>query len=65
MPRLTSEAFIRALHTDAAASHREPVPIIVMTVGGSGQARGMGADAVLRKPFDLVQLEGLLIHFLG
>jgi two-component system chemotaxis response regulator CheY len=65
MPRLTGAEFIRALHTDAAASHREPVPVIVMTAGGSGQALGVGADAVLRKPFDIVQLEALLTRFLG
>jgi CheY-like chemotaxis protein len=64
MPHLSGAELIAALRSDAVASGRNPVPVILMTAAGPAQARAAGADAVLRKPFELRELDALLRRFL-
>ena len=64
MPHLSGAELIAALRSDAAASGHEPVPVILITAAGPAQARAAGADAVLRKPFELLELDALLRRFL-
>ena len=60
------EDLIAALRADAADdAGGAPMPIILMTAASPALARAAGADAILRKPFDLTQLEALLERFLG
>jgi len=56
---------IAALHADADAAGRSPAPVIVLTAASARMARESGADALLTKPFDLAELEGLLHRFLA
>jgi CheY-like chemotaxis protein len=64
MPHLSGAELIAALRSDAAASGRAPLPVILMTAAGPAQARAAGADAVLRKPFELLELYALIRRFL-
>ncbi len=64
MPRLTGADLIAALHTEATSTGRTPVPVILITAAGLQHARSAGADAVLSKPFDLGDLEELVIRLL-
>ena len=64
MPVLDGPDLIGALRAAAADGHAAP-PIVVMTAAGSGRADEAGADAVLRKPFELAELDALLRRFLG
>jgi DNA-binding response OmpR family regulator len=54
-----------ALRADATSGGRPAPTIILMTAANLAQARVAGADAVLRKPFRLKDLEGMLDRFLG
>jgi CheY-like chemotaxis protein len=65
MPHLSGAELIAALHSDAAAGGHDPVPVILITAAGQAQARAAGADAVLRKPFELLELDVLLRRLLG
>jgi len=65
MPYLSGAELIAQLQADAASGGRALMPIILMTAASLSLARAAGADAVLRKPFDLAQLEDLLERFLG
>jgi len=65
MPYLSGAELIAALRTEAEARGEVAIPIILMTAASLSLARAAGADAVLRKPFDLTQLEALLERFLG
>jgi CheY-like chemotaxis protein len=64
MPHLSGAELIAALRSDAAASGHEPVLVILISAAGPAQARAAGADAVLRKPFELRDLDVLLRRFL-
>ena len=64
MPYLSGAELIAALRSDAAAGGHDPVPVILITAAGPAQARAAGADAVLRKPFELLELDALLRRFL-
>jgi DNA-binding response OmpR family regulator len=64
MPFLTGADLIRALREDAAAEQRSPVPTILMTAVSALSARSAGADALLRKPFDLDELDNLVNIYL-
>ena len=64
MPYLSGAELIAALRSDAAASGRASLPVILMTAAGPAQARAAGADAVLRKPFELLELDALIRRFL-
>jgi CheY-like chemotaxis protein len=65
LPHLDGAAVIAALRADAADGGPPAPPIILMTSANLPQARAAGADAVLRKPFLLADLEALLERFLG
>jgi CheY-like chemotaxis protein len=66
MPQMDGVELIAALHADAAQDGRYPAPpMILMTAGVLRRGNEVGADAVLRKPFDLIELEALLLRFLG
>lgn len=65
MPYLNGVEFIAALRTDAAASGEALPPIVLMTAAGPARIRDVEADAVLRKPFDLREIDALLQRFLG
>jgi CheY-like chemotaxis protein len=64
MPYLSGAELIAALRSDAAAGGHAPLPVILITAAGPAQARAAGADAVLRKPFELLELDALLRRFL-
>lgn len=64
MPFLDGDELIAALREEAAARGQAAVPVILLTAGGANRARAAGADAVLRKPFDLAALETLMHRFL-
>ena len=65
MPLLDGAGLARALRAEAAARGHAMPPIVVMTASHPSYATRVGADALLRKPFDLDELAGLLRRFLG
>jgi len=65
MPILDGDGLARGLRAEAAARGRAMPPIVLMTASHPGHAARVGADALLQKPFDLDELEGLLRRFLG
>ena len=64
MPYLGGDELIAALRTEAEARGRAAPPVILMTAAGLHRAHLAGADAVLRKPFDLDDLETVLRRLL-
>lgn len=79
-PHLDGAELIAALHATAAASGRSVPPPVLITAAASGRSvpptvlitaanltfvRAAGADAILRKPFDLRDLRALIHRFLG
>ena len=65
MPHLNGTKLIAALREDAAVGGYPPPLIILITAAGARTAMASGADAVLAKPFAMVEIEALLRHFLG
>ena len=65
MPYLDGADLIAAIHDEAERNHSVPPPIVLMTAAGPRRAQEVGADAVLRKPFDIEDVEALLHRFLG
>jgi DNA-binding response OmpR family regulator len=65
MPHLDGAGLVRALRAEAAARGLAMPPIILMTAAHTTHAREVDADALLRKPFSLVELDALLRRFLG
>lgn len=65
MPYLDGQELITALRADAARDGHRPPPIILMTAAGPRRAAAAGADVVLRKPFNIADVESLLVRFLG
>jgi CheY-like chemotaxis protein len=65
LPFMNGNALIAALRAAAAADQRAAPPAILMTAATPRQAQMAEADAVLRKPFELTDLERLLLRFLG
>lgn len=65
MPHMNGQDLIAALRETAAAQGYAPPPIVVMTAASSLRAQAVGADALLRKPFNLSEVEALLLRFLG
>jgi DNA-binding response OmpR family regulator len=61
LPHLSGEAVIRTLRESESVA---VPPIILITGANHVKARAAGADAVLLKPFNLVDLERLLHRFL-
>lgn len=64
MPHLTGAELIAAMRTEAARQNKAMLPSILMTAAAMSHARAAQADALLPKPFDLVDLEALLRRFL-
>ncbi|MDB5076285.1 MAG: histidine kinase [Chloroflexi bacterium] len=65
MPYLTGVELVEALRADAVAHGEAVIPVILMTAASFARARAAGADAVLRKPFNLADIDALLQRFLG
>jgi two-component system, sensor histidine kinase and response regulator len=65
MPYLSGAQLIAALRADAAADGQIAPPVIVMTAVHNAASDALGADAVLRKPFELGEVQRLLHRFLG
>ena len=65
MPLMSGGRLIAELRAAALSGGRQAPPIILMSAVSPRLAEIAGADVVLPKPFDLVQLEALLERFLG
>jgi DNA-binding response OmpR family regulator len=65
MPFLDGGELIAALRAEAHRRGLAGVPAILLTAAGSIRARAAGADAILRKPFDLDVLEALMHRLLA
>ncbi len=65
MPHLDGAGLIAALQDDAARDSHAAPPVILLTAGGIRLAEQAGATLVLRKPFDIGEIERLLHRFLG
>jgi two-component system, chemotaxis family, chemotaxis protein CheY len=57
MPVLNGADLIQALRAEASAQGRISPPIILLTAGSRRAADHLTVEAVLLKPFDLLQLE--------
>lgn len=64
MPRLNGRQVIAGVHRAAAETGRAPVPTLLMTAADPLHRQASGADAVLLKPFDLDDLEDLVLQLL-
>jgi two-component system response regulator VicR len=62
MPKMDGIAVTGALRTILGAAMP---PVVVMTAVNVSPMNGLGVDAVLEKPFDLVDIERLLHRFLA
>ena len=65
MPHLDGVGLVRALRLEAATRGDPAPPVILMTAASPSHAQAASADALLRKPFDLTELDALLRRFLG
>jgi two-component system, sensor histidine kinase and response regulator len=65
MPVMDGAQLIAALRDEAASDGASATPVILTTAGGFHRAEEAGADAILRKPFDITDVEDLLDRFLG
>lgn len=65
MPVMDGRELINTLRADAAANGNTPPIFILTTAGGFTYAQNTSADVVLRKPFDVSQIETLLARYLG
>ena len=64
LPYLSGAELIAALRAEAALDERPVPPAILITAASLDRARVAAADVVLRKPFDLTELDALLRRFL-
>ncbi|GAC1433632.1 MAG: response regulator transcription factor [Chloroflexota bacterium] len=65
MPHLSGVEPIAALREEESRTGRRPVPVILITAAGGQRAHSAGADVVLRKPFDLDELEATVHRLLA
>lgn len=65
MPQMSGADLIRALREDASNEGIQSVPVVLMTAASGRMTRVAEADAILRKPFDIEEVEALLSRFLG
>ena len=65
MPLLDGAQLIAAIRADAELDNHRPPPIVLMTAGGVRRALEINADALLKKPFEIAEVEALLRRFLG
>lgn len=64
MPHLDGAGLIARLREEAVARGKAAPAFILMTAASLQYARAAEADVVLRKPFDITEMEALLQHFL-
>jgi CheY-like chemotaxis protein len=64
MPYLDGARLIQTLEEDARRDGHQRAPIIVMTAAGGRRLEHLTADALLRKPFEVEDVEELLQRFL-
>jgi two-component system response regulator VicR len=62
MPQMDGVALIGALRASLGAAMP---PVVLMTAAGPRYIASAAADAVLAKPFEIGEVEALLIHFLS
>jgi CheY-like chemotaxis protein len=60
MPYLDGTQLIKAIHADAELDGHAAPPILLMTAAGMKHAQEAGADAVMRKPFNIEELEAMI-----
>lgn len=65
MPYLDGMELIVAIREEAERDGYVPPPIVLMTAAGPRRAQEADADALLRKPFNIADVEDLLHRFLG
>lgn len=65
MPYLDGAELISTVRAEAAHENHIPPPIVLMTAAGTRRAQEAGADALLRKPFNIEDVEAVLSRFLG
>jgi CheY-like chemotaxis protein len=65
MPYVGGADLAAELRADAEANGRQAPPIILITAAGAAAAETVGADAVLRKPFELDDVEAWVKRLLG
>lgn len=65
MPYMNGAQLMLALRAEAQSSGRLAPPVVIISAAGSLVVGETGADAIIRKPFDIVQIEALLRRFLG
>jgi DNA-binding response OmpR family regulator len=65
MPVLDGEGLVRAMRAEAAEHDYAMPPVILMTAASSAHAYKVGADVLLRKPFELDELDAILQRYLG
>ncbi|MFI5272539.1 MAG: response regulator [Ktedonobacterales bacterium] len=64
MPQMDGAELIATLRRDAAAAGRNPPVTVLTTAAPLARAGHILADAYLRKPFDITEVEALLHRFL-
>lgn len=64
MPRMSGAQLISALRSSSTFGSAAP-RIVIMTAAAASYTQDTGADALLRKPFDIREVEKLLRRFLG
>lgn len=67
MPYMNGAELVLALRQDAQVHMRLAPPIVIISAAGPLLGDGIlaEADAILRKPFDVAEIEALLRRFLG
>ena len=65
MPGMGGLELIAELRAEAVTQGLPRLPIILMTAAGGRSARVSDADVFLAKPFDLAQLEDLIVRLTG
>ena len=62
MPGLTGLELCQRLKRESQTKH---IPIILMSAAGNKAADLAGADAFIAKPFDIEDMEELILRFVG
>ena len=65
MPVMDGRTFIARLHEAAERGEMAPTPVVVMTATGRVFARDLAVEGVLRKPFELDEVEAMVERFVG
>ncbi len=65
MPRMGGAALIAALRDEAVSRGRSAPPILLLTAASPHYAQAAGADAILRKPFNLEELEAAVLRLMA